>query len=161
MPVYPLTPVRPVATGYYPHMAKHDAVIWERFLARYAHRIAAVAYDVALGGLIVTVPDADDEGKRAFQYATALKIDAVALLEREVWVIEVKPHAGVSAIGAALAYTTLAKLDPFTDKPLIPVVVTDYASADIEYCCRELKVLLIQMQPTGEPQPGSRIITTV
>lgn len=147
MPVYPIEAIRPLRTGHYPHMAKHDAAIWERFLAQFAAHIATVAYDVALGGYQLEEGLGDPEARRGWRYSTALKVDALAITDTEVWICEVRPTAGVSALGAALCYTALARQDGFTEKKLIPVVITDYASADIRFCAEELGVVLYALPP--------------
>jgi len=154
MPVYEPTVVRPIASGDYPHMSKHDAVIWERFLQQYAPRIAGVAYDVALGGVVIDEALGDPASRLGWQYTTALKVDAVALLDRECWVIEVRPRANVAAIGSALCYVQMAKRDGFTSRPLVPVVVTDSTTPDIRYCAEQLGVMLLEV---GETPPGEQL----
>jgi hypothetical protein len=145
MPVYPIEWRLPQERDHYPHMAKNDAVLWERFMDVYGPNFERFAYDVALGGFLPDPAAGDDATRRGFQYATALKIDAVGERSEDVWILEVRPHAGVSAIGAALCYAHLAAIDRFTDKPLIRAVVTDRASADIRLCAEALEVVMIEM----------------
>ena len=153
MPVYEPLVVRPVKSGHYPHMAKHDAVIWERFLAQYTPRIAGVAYDVALGGMVIDSALGDEATRLGWQYETALKVDAMVLMERDCWIVEVRPRANVSSVGSALCYVEAAKRDGFTTRPLLPVIVTDSASPDIQFCCAQLGVLLIQVGTAEIPAP--------
>jgi hypothetical protein len=146
MPVYPLEWMLPQERGSYPHMAKNDAVLWERFMDAYGGNYNRFAYDVALGGFKPDPAAGDEATRLGYQYATALKIDAVGERPDDVWIIEVRPHAGVSAVGAALCYQLLAGVDKFTDKPLVACVLTDRASPDIRYCCEALEVVLIEME---------------
>ena len=134
--------------GDYPHMAKNDAVLWERFLDEYGPNFLRFAYDVALGGVLADVATVDAATRTGFQYSTALKIDALGERVDDLWVIEVRPSAGVSALGAALCYTVLASADPLATKPLFPVVVTDRCSADIQLCAEALEVLVIELDVT-------------
>ncbi len=145
MPVYPLIWQGVERHGAYPHLAKHDAVIWERFLDQYAGNFTTLSYDVAFGGFLIDEQLEDDALRLGWQYSTALKVDVVAARETDVWIIEVKPHAGVSAIGAALCYVAMAEADGFTPWPLIPAVVTDRASADIRFCASRYGVTLVEV----------------
>jgi hypothetical protein len=145
MPVYPVQWLPAVKTGHYPHMAKHDAKIWERFLDLYASELHGVAYDVALGGFVLADDVASEPERQGWRYSTALKVDAVADVGDHVWIIEVKPTAGVSAIGAALCYVVMAEADGFTDKELVAAVVTDRATEDIKHCAVELGVVVMEM----------------
>ncbi len=152
MPVYPPTWLPLVKNGYYPHLAKHDAMIWERFLDVYGGNWLDVAYDVALGGFLLAEDTGSEAERLGWQYSTALKIDAVLRRNDDVWIVEVKPSAGVSAIGAALSYVALAEDDPFDTRPLFPAVVTDHASGDIKRVAEKLGVTLIEVP---EPAPGA------
>jgi hypothetical protein len=143
--VYPLEWKLSDARGDYPHMAKNDAVLWERFLDEYGPNFLRFAYDVALGGFLPEGDDTDKQYRVGHQYSTALKIDALGERVDDLWVIEVRPSAGVSAIGAALCYTVLASLDPLATKPLQPVVVTDRTSPDIQLCAEAFNVVVIQL----------------
>jgi hypothetical protein len=134
--------------GDYPHMSKLDGALWERFLDEYAGTFLRFAYDVAVGGFKPESETPNDPLALMWRYSTALKIDALAERTDSLWVIEVKPHAGVSALGAALCYTTLLSLDPVAVKPLMPVVVTDYVSPDIQLCAESLEVLVIALDVT-------------
>lgn len=145
MPVYPPEWVGPAKTGYYPHMAKLDAAIWERFLDRYGGNFAQYAYDLALGGYLLD-PDLGTPAERlGWRYSTALKVDVTAQRPGETWLIEVRPNARTSAIGAALCYSIMAEADEFSPWPLFPMVVTDSTTDDISYCAQRLGVTLIQL----------------
>src|SRR6266850_3438514 len=75
MPVYPLAWVPFSSPGPYPHMAKHDARIWERFRARYAGYFQDAAYDIGLGGSETTDPQATPAERLGWRYNTAKRID--------------------------------------------------------------------------------------
>lgn len=143
MPVYPVewTPVE--KSGAYPHMAKLDAAIWERFLDQYGANFTSVAYDVALGGYL----PGEDEGtlaqRKGWEYTTALKVDAVLLRAGECWIVEIKPGGGTAGIGAALCYTLLAERDGFSPVPVVPVLVTDRSNPDVLFCAEQLGVTVL------------------
>lgn len=143
MPVFPVDWQPVVKTGRYPHMAKLDAAIWERFLDQYGVNFTAAAYDVALGGFLPDEDQGDLAMRKGWQYATALKIDAVLQREGELWIVEVKPGGGTAGVGAALCYTILAERDGFSAFPLVPVLVTDRSNPDVLFCAAMLGVTVI------------------
>lgn len=147
MPVYPVERLPITARGVFPHMAKHDATIWTRFLDTYADAFESFAYDVALGGQRAGEDQAPEATRLGWQYATALKVDVVGFQPERAWVIEVKPGAGTNALGATLCYVELAAVDRFTDLELVPVVVTDRMSPDVKFCAEQLGVLVFELPP--------------
>lgn len=148
-PVYPVTPEQPALTGNYPHMARRDAPLWEQFLQSQGANFTGVAYDVALGGVVPTGANEEDETVIGWRYSTAVKIDAVLFTPSEVWIVEVKPNASLSAIGQVLGYMLLAEREPFTDLPMIPTIITDNLGSDIRYVADQLNVQVIVVhEPT-------------
>ena len=141
--VYPLVLVPASFQGHFPNMAKRDEVVWRRFLAAHAQSYLAFAYDVALGGVVHSLPDADPADVKAWQYKTALKIDVVAIGEKEAWIIEVKPDAHVSAIGACVVYTLVAEREQVFDRPLRAAVVCEYAQPDVQWAAERLGISVI------------------
>ena len=138
--MYPITRLPADFTGHYQHMAKRDGVVWERFLARARDQFVAFAYDVALGGSILDLEGVPEAELLGWQYNTALKIDAVAWQPRLVWVIEVRPEATVSALGAALTYSLVARRDAVFDVPILPVVCCETMQPDVEWTCQQLGI---------------------
>jgi hypothetical protein len=143
--VYPLNWVANTHRGDYPHFSKRDAAVWSRWLAEYATRWGAFAYDVAVGGM--TLPDvgASDAERRGWQYMTALKIDACGWTEEAIWIFEVRPEARVSALGSALGYALVCERDKVFDRKLIPAVVCESMQADVEWCCEQLGVRIFKV----------------
>jgi hypothetical protein len=150
MTVYPLVPQPVRKVGHYPHMARRDVSLWERFLDAFGGDFDSFAYDVALGGLEPADPGIPEAERRGWRYATAAKIDAVGFRPDEVWIIEVKPNASFSALGQLLAYSLLAEREPFTRLPLLAVLVTDNATPDMLYVAGQLGIPVYQV---AEPEP--------
>lgn len=124
--------------GPFLHMAPRDAQLWTRFLDRHAAEFLAVAYDVALGG--ERPADVAPELAEGWQYSTALKVDAVLWEERGVWIVEVRPWATVSAIGATLCYTLVAQREQLTPLPLRPMIVCEGIQTDVRWVAGELGI---------------------
>jgi hypothetical protein len=145
MPVYPVQWVAVEKSGRYPHMFKHDISIWERFLDAYGGQFTAACYDVALGGITTDDKDAAPELVKGWQYSTAKKIDAAVRNDEEVWLCEVRPDAGLAAVGSVIGYALLSESDPWTPLPIVPVIVTDRMDGDTKLVCQELEILVIEL----------------
>ena len=114
--VYPIQWQPPVITGVYRNLQRRDIETWEKWLAAHAAEWEAVAYDVAVGGIAPADPASPPAQLLGWKYTTALKIDVLLMLDGRVTVVEVKPAATVSAIGAAVAYPlVLAREEPALD----------------------------------------------
>lgn len=155
MPVYPVTWEKFGASGRYRHMFKHDIAIWERFITAYNGAFELAAYDIALGGVTSTNPNDPPEMRKMWQYSTAKKIDAAVSNDAECWLCEVRPGAGLSAVGSVVGYSILSERDPWTTLPLILTIVTDQMDADTKLVCQELDIQVIEV-----PEPA-QLPTTV
>lgn len=138
--VYPLVILPNTFRGHYPNMAKRDAEVWARFLTLYSDRFEGFAYDVALGGVRYDIPGEAPDDLRAYQYKTALRLDAVAFAPGAATIIEVKPEAHVSALGAVVGYTLVAAREGVFDRPLRGAIVCEYIQPDVDWCCQQLGV---------------------
>jgi hypothetical protein len=138
--VYPAVWLPHSGRGPYRHMAKRDATVWEGFLKLYPDRFDAFAYDCALGGVITTSDDTTEADRLGWQYSTALKIDAVAKEGDRYFILEVRPEATVSALGAALSYVLVADREEAFPGPLASGVVCNSMQPDVLWCCQKLGV---------------------
>lgn len=155
MPVKPLTWVRFEQGHTYPHMAKHDARIWERFITRYSGYFDEAAYDVGVGGSETTDPLATERERMMWRWNTAKRIDAVVRNRDELWLVEVRPSAGLAAVGAVIGYTFLSELDKWPDRPLIMTIVTDRTDNDVRLLCQHFDIQLIELpEPELGDEPG-------
>lgn len=151
MPVYPVIFGPPQLLGWYPHMARRDAAIWERYLKQEATGWHGFAYDVALGGQLVNDPEATEAELLGWKFSTAQRIDAVGDRGTEHWIIEVRAQARLGAVGAALGYTMLAMREPWTQLPLVPCIITDNMSPDVRWVAEQFDVTVI-IVPEDEPR---------
>jgi len=143
MPVYKPEFFPPALLGYYPHMARRDATIWERYLKLEARSWVGFAYDVALGGNKVDDPLATEAELLGYQFSTAQRVDVVGDRSTEHWIIEVRSQARVGAVGAVMGYTLLAQREPWTHLPLVPCVITDNMSPDVRWVAEQFNVQVI------------------
>lgn len=91
----------------YPHMIRQEIVIWKRFLKSYGDRFTRFKYDVHVGKGIREVPGFDKKLQDMAVRLTQKRIDVVAALGGETYIIEIKDRAGMSAIGQLLTYRLL------------------------------------------------------
>jgi len=129
----------------YTHLAPEDTRLWNIFLDGNPPKNATVAYDVCLG----TIPDfRDDLPANILKCAKAIypkRADAVIVCPTEVLVFEVRPYAGLSAIGHALSYAQLFRRDFPTFFNVVPVILTDRGQCDIPWLCSLFRITLIEL----------------
>ena len=143
--VYPVQVLPATFRGHWPHMARRDAVIWSRFLDRPPAAFLGFAYDVAVGGYKLEGLDLQPQDALGWQYNTALKVDAVGLTADQAWVIEVRPEATVSALGAALTYALVLDREAVFELPLLPVICCETIQPDVEWACGRLGVRVVRV----------------
>jgi len=87
------------------HMLPEDRDIWARYLSHFEDQFDRYEYDVLVGPkLDVPSTDLPPRIRMLAERVFALRVDVVAKRGEEVWVIEVKPNAGLSALGQVIAY---------------------------------------------------------
>ena len=126
MPLFPAEKLR-----RYPHMFPEDIAIWERFLSVYKSEYLGFDYDIKVG----SVPDFPDNLDTSIYKAGVLlwkkRIDAVGYKKDRIEIIEVKPRAGMGAVGQVLTYVALYKKEFAPSLPVFGKIVTDYPQLDI------------------------------
>uniref|UniRef100_A0A6M3MCY5 Uncharacterized protein n=1 Tax=viral metagenome TaxID=1070528 RepID=A0A6M3MCY5_9ZZZZ len=88
-------------------------------------------YDCALGGPTWPPADALDPLKKMWRGLLVKRADAIAELDKEVWIIEVSADPGLRAIGQLISYGHLWKRDPKIDKPVKLVLVSGTIEEDL------------------------------
>jgi len=134
-----------VADHNYKHFARRDAPVWERWIALHAQEYLGVCYDVAVGGLPAPDDEATENERRAWQYQTALKVDAFVIGADRALVIEVRPWATVSALGSALTYAMILDRAQVSPLPLTPAVVCEGMQVDVRWACDKLGVEVFEV----------------
>ena len=111
--------------GRYPHMREVEVPLWNRFLELYGKLFGAFEYDVRVGPPSQAAAGFDAQTQAVFADLTRMRIDAVGYRVGEVWLLEVMPYAGVSALGKLLSYAELFFVDRAPVEPIRLGVVTD------------------------------------
>lgn len=127
----------------YPHMKPRDVAIWERFIEALPNAYEECIYDQPLGNGETVPEGTDPEIAKDWKVLTQWKVDVVGYYNGSVDVIEVKPDAGISAIGQVKSYAYLFDQLDGDAKPVRPVIVTDRERPDMRALCAEQGVTLI------------------
>lgn len=143
--VYPPEILPASFRGSFPHMARRDDVVWRRFLDAMPAPFLGFAYDVAVGGYRLEGLELAEPELLGWQYNTALKVDAVGLTADEAWVIEVRPDATVSALGAALTYALVLDREQVFELPLRPVICCENIQPDVAWACSKLGISVVKV----------------
>lgn len=114
--------------GHFQQMSLEDRLIWHRWLDHHSRDFDCYAYDVAVGGLDCDSDDVPDNLKRTWKQCTAKRIDALGWNRRGPTIFEVRYQAGVSAVGALLAYAYLFhEHNPKLPRPALHLVTDNIA----------------------------------
>lgn len=119
----------------YPHMLPADVKLWERWIDRYPDFFSAVEYDIHVGGTVKRLPWWSDAYKEMASALAARKIDVVGHRPGEVWIVELKPDAGASAIGQLLCYRILYNRKFQPTSSVVLCLITNNMVPDEEYLC--------------------------
>jgi len=90
-----------------PHMLAEDMPIWSAFLDQYQSLFIRCFYDVRVGGVWPEDPSLDYNMQFMYYASTAKRIDVVAELSDEVWIVEVAAAPGLRVVGQILSYHAL------------------------------------------------------
>ena len=137
------TSQRPVVMPTYPHFLAADTDVWTRYLADPIVPIKEVWYDVHVGGAVQLLPDADEMDRRIAAGVTRKRIDVVAKVGAGFWIIEVKPVAGMVAIGQIIIYTRLFLQEFQVTGEVFPVIIADEVDQDVAPEIDSLGVVVI------------------
>jgi len=119
----------------YPHLKPADIKIWERFIEAYPGYFDSVDYDIKIGTPREYSGHPGDVIKEDLEYLSRKRIDVVGYTGEDISIVEVKPLAGVSAIGQVECYTALYR--PFVVERIniVSVIITDAEVPDIKDLC--------------------------
>jgi len=91
----------------YPHMVPQEVEIWKRFLKKYGEKFTGFRYDVHVGEGIGRIPGIGKNYQDMAIMLSQKRIDVVGSRAGDIYIIEIKERAGMSAIGQLIAYRKL------------------------------------------------------
>jgi hypothetical protein len=137
----------PEILAKYPHMLPNEVEIWERFLRNHAREFEGFDYDVHLGEGIEPPPDVPPEIKRAAKILTQKRVDAVGYKGVEIWIFEVKPYAGLSALGQVSGYLAMYRSQFKPTARLVGAVVCEGIDPDVKKLMRKRGYKIFEYPP--------------
>lgn len=109
----------------YPHLLPEDTEIWNGFLDAPHPDLLDVEYDLRIGPPTFDVDDVDPITRKLALALNRRRIDVVIHGVTTIYVVEIKPRAGLNAFGQALGYSWLYRQEINPPNIVQPVVMTD------------------------------------
>ncbi len=98
---------KPVVRTKYAHMLTEDHAAWTAFLQSEWNLLDEVWYDVHVGVPMALPKDSPNYMRAVVEGVSRKRIDVVGRENRNLWIIEVKPFANMTAIGQVVTYARL------------------------------------------------------
>lgn len=123
--------MKPVVMPSYPHMMAMDIEVWSKYLADPVVLIKEVWYDVHVGKAVEVAGGPAELLPRIAAGLTRKRIDVIAAVGGGYWVVEVKPYAGMLALGQVVSYARLFVSEYRPDGETFPVIICENADPDL------------------------------
>lgn len=120
-----------------------DRDVWTRFLEAEAFPIAEVWYDVHVGEGLRLPAEAPLIDKKISSALYEKRADVVCRVEGNLWVVEVKPKADMTALGQIITYRELFILKYRPAGSVLGVVVCDQVDDDLLFIFEAVGVIVI------------------
>ena len=127
----------------YAHLGPEDVRIWDKFIETHPDYFQMVAYDVKVGKGREYPESEMPEVKEDLVYLSKKRIDVVGFKGEDVFVIEIKPKANLSAVGQAFGLAELYRDEFGSGRRIVPVIITDEKIPDMEALCSRMGVLYL------------------
>ncbi len=122
---------RPITMPSYPHLLADDTDVWTKYLDSPITEIKRVWYDLHVGTPVKLAPGADEMDRKIADGVTKKRIDVVASVGGGYWVIELKRVGNMTALGQALVYSRLFRIEFNIFEEVWPVVICDELDLDL------------------------------
>jgi hypothetical protein len=111
-------------------MALQDLPLWVRCREQFTRRVTAWYFDAAVGEGAGEPQDPADIIARAYHRLTRKRLDAVGDAGAVWLLLELRPNAGLGALGSIQTYRSLWERDPPDTRPAEAWLITDRAEPD-------------------------------
>lgn len=115
----------------FPHMYGAESEIWRRWLKKYRRTNERYEYDVHVGRLWPEHEVIPEKWRRGAASVYQKRIDVVGFRPDTITIYEVKPHAGLGALGQILGYLSLYEEDFAPSQELRGAIVTELVDPNI------------------------------
>lgn len=123
---------KPIVMPHYPHMMAEDTAVWTKFLESGVVDLKRVWYDVRVGMSVLRMVEPQTQESKIAAGLTRKRIDVIASVGQDFWVIEVKPRANMYAVGQVLVYTRLFAQEYVSTGQVISVIVCNNSDEDLQ-----------------------------
>lgn len=134
---------KPIVMPHYPHMMQEDTIVWTKFLKSNIVEIRRVWYDVRVGQSVLRFVGSETLEAKIAAGLTRKRIDVVAVVGGDTWVIEVKPRANMYALGQVIVYTRLFAQEYISIGQVVPVIVCDSYDEDLNDELEDLGIIVL------------------
>lgn len=137
--------------GHPPHMLRQDVPVWYGFLEMWGSGFINLYYDCLLGGPAMSPEQLKDPLSKMWRALNSKRADAIAELDKEIWIIEVAPDPGLRIIGQLQAYRALWLRDPKIMKVERMVLVSSSHNPDLFDAASMYGILIYLIDPIPYP----------
>ena len=127
---------RHTLTGRFPHLLPKEVILWEKYLAVHQDEYLFFEYDIHVGKGAELPADVDPMIRKIALGLTRKRIDVVGHKAHSITLIELKPDAGLSAMGQLLAYLYLYQIEFRPTKKVLTHIVSDLIDVDTRNVAR-------------------------
>lgn len=127
---------------HFPHLLPKEIILWEKFLDAHMEDYSYFEYDVHVGTGATLSPETPEMVRKIALGLTRKRIDVVGHTINKISIFEIKPDAGLNAVGQLLAYYYLYIRDFKPTKPVGLNLITDIIDVDTERVCRAYSIKL-------------------
>jgi hypothetical protein len=136
----------PIIRAKYAHMLPKDYGTWSMFLSNKVLELDEVWYDVHVGRPMLAPIGSPQYILDIAAGVSRKRIDVVGRSGEEFFVIEVKPHANMEALGQAITYRKLFREEFKDQEKAKALIVSRTADADIIEEASKQGILILPME---------------
>lgn len=116
----------------FPHMYRAEREIWREFLKDHEDKWGHFVYDVHVGKLWPELALLPQPWRRGAEAVYLKRIDVVGYRPGEIVIFEVKPHAGLGALGQIIGYMDLYEEGFAPAEEIFGAIVTRLVDPNLE-----------------------------
>ena len=124
----------------YPHLSFRDKEIWDKFIEQNPKYFDAVAYDAKVGTPRSYTKAKNDRYKKDLQILSQKRIDVIGFKDGEIFIIEIKPSASLSAIGQIVSLFCLFQKEYKGKEKIRKMIITDFEIPDMKNLTKENEI---------------------
>lgn len=126
-------------------MMADEARIWTKFLETTELKFEKVTYDLHLGTGAPAIPGEPEFMKALKSAVTRKRVDAVGETADAIWIFEIKPRVGMSALGQLINYFELYQQEYRPVKPVRLAAIGEREAPDIRatYALYGVDIILV------------------